>query len=137
MKRILTLAVLALALPASVRPLEPSQPRLMLIKHVPIRTMRLQAQHAVLASWYGQHYAGRATASGEPFNPHAMTAAHRTLKLGTRIRVTNPRTGASVVLVVNDRGPFVGTRELDVSEAAAEVLGIRGRGVARLLVEAL
>ena len=68
------------------------------------------------------------TSSGEVYDMYAMTAAHRTLPFGTRLRVTNPRTGASVVVRINDRGPFHGSRIIDVSRAAAEELGLVGRG---------
>ena len=80
------------------------------------------------ASWYGRKFHGRRTSSGEPYDMYAMTAAHRTLPFGTRLRVTNPRTGASVVVRINDRGPFHGSRIIDVSRAAAEELGLVGRG---------
>src|SRR5689334_15591622 len=63
------------------------------------------ATRTVNASWYGEQFSGRMTASGTPFDPRGLTAAHRTLPLGTKIRVTNPRTGASVLVTVTDRGP--------------------------------
>jgi rare lipoprotein A len=91
----------------------------------------------VMASWYGPGFSGRKTASGEPFDPRGLTAAHKTLPLGTKIRVTNPRTGASVLVTVTDRGPFVGRRELDLSRAAAREVGILGSGVAPVLLEVL
>jgi rare lipoprotein A len=69
---------------------------------------------------------GRRTANGEPFNPHGMTAAHRTLPFGTRLTVTNPRTGQSAVVRVNDRGPFVRGLSLDLSLGAAKAIGMRG-----------
>ena len=80
---------------------------------------------------------GRPTASGAIFDPTQMTAAHRTLKLGTRVRVTNPENGTSVVVTINDRGPFAKGRDLDLSEGAAKLLGFRDKGVARLLIEIL
>ncbi|QDX27756.1 septal ring lytic transglycosylase RlpA family protein [Sphingomonas suaedae] len=86
-----------------------------------------------VASYYGDAHAGNRTASGERFDPDAMTAAHRTLPFGTRLRVTDPSTGRSVVVRVNDRGPFHKSRVLDLSEAAARELGIVRRG--RALVE--
>jgi rare lipoprotein A len=89
------------------------------------------------ASWYGDPFHGRPTASGEPFDKNALTAAHRTLPFGTRLRVTYPATGRSVVVRVNDRGPFVPGRDLDLSQAAAERLGLIRAGVARVLVERL
>jgi peptidoglycan lytic transglycosylase len=91
----------------------------------------------VMASWYGPGFSGRKTASGERFDPRGLTAAHKTLPLGTKIRVTNPRTGASVLLTVTDRGPYVGRRELDLSRAAAREVGILGSGVAPVLLEVL
>ena len=84
-----------------------------------------------LASFYGKDYHGR-VASGERYDPHKYTAAHRSLPFGTRLRVTNPRTRRSVTVVVNDRGPFIKGRVLDLSFAAAQALRITGRGVARV-----
>ena len=86
-----------------------------------------------MASYYGDAHAGNRTASGERFDPDGMTAAHRSLPFGTRLRVTDPATGRSVVVRVNDRGPFHKSRILDLSEAAARELGIVRRG--RALVE--
>jgi len=74
------------------------------------------------------YWEGRHTASGEPFNPHGMTAAHRTLPFGTRLTVTNPRTGQSVTVVINDRGPFVRGVGLDISLGAAKAIGLHGTG---------
>jgi rare lipoprotein A len=78
--------------------------------------------------WQGQH-----TASGQPFNPNGLTAAHRTLPFGTRLTVTNPRTGQSVIVVVNDRGPFVPGVSLDLSLGAAQAIGMRGVGAVCIL----
>ena len=80
------------------------------------------------ASYYAAKFHGRRTASGEVFNNNAMTAAHRTLPFGTKVRVTNPATGKSVVVRINDRGPFTRGRMIDVSRAAAEELGLVQRG---------
>ena len=88
-----------------------------------------------LVSWYGQHFHAKPTASGEPFDATAMTMAHPTLPFGTQVKVTNPRNGRSVVLTVNDRGPFVGSRIADLSQAAAAYLGILRRGIAHLRLE--
>ena len=87
------------------------------------------------ASWYGLGFHGRLTASGIPYNRFALTAAHRTLPSGTVVRVTNLRNARSAVLVINDWGPVPADREIDVSEAAAEVLGFREQGVARVRIE--
>ena len=81
-----------------------------------------------VASYYGAKFHGRPTASGERFDMHAMTAAHRTLPFGTLVEVTNPRTGKSVTVRINDRGPFHGNRVIDVSRAAATELGLIGPG---------
>jgi len=85
-----------------------------------------------LASFYSE---GTRTASGERFDAHELTAAHPTLPLGTRLRVTNVATGKSVTVRVNDRGPFVRGRVVDVSYSAAESLGMVGRGVAKVTLD--
>jgi len=87
------------------------------------------------ASFYGHELAGKRTASGERFNPHALTAAHRSLPFGTKLRLTNPANGRSVIVRVNDRGPFVCGRVIDVSLGAARALGFVGRGTAQLVIE--
>jgi rare lipoprotein A len=91
------------------------------------------------AVWYGGKWHGRRTASGERFNKHAMTAAHRSLPLGTRIRVINLDNQRSLILRVNDRGPYGRDRSriLDVSEAAARRLGFHSKGWVRVRVEVL
>lgn len=91
----------------------------------------------VRVSWYGRAFEGRRTASGEPFDADALTAAHRSLPFGSLVRVISPRTGAQVVVRVNDRGPWSHDREFDLSLAAAQQLGIVGMGVADVLVEVL
>lgn len=93
---------------------------------------------AQIASWYdcaqpGECSRHKVTASGERFNPNAMTAAHRTLPFGTMVRVTDQRTGRSVVVRINDRGPFVRGRVIDLSRAAARRIGMGG--LARVRVE--
>lgn len=81
-----------------------------------------------MASYYGSSLAGNRTASGERFDPSKLTAAHRTLPFGSMVRVTHARSGRSVVVRINDRGPFHGARVIDVSEAAARQLGLVGAG---------
>lgn len=81
-----------------------------------------------IASWYGPGFHGRTTANGEKFNMHELTAAHKTLPFGTRVLVHNPRTGKEVVVRINDRGPFIKGRVIDLSKAAAKVLGLKSRG---------
>ncbi len=88
-----------------------------------------------IASYYGTELAGNRTASGERFDPHGLTAAHRTLPLGTRLRVTNVANGRSVVVRVNDRGPFVGRRLIDVSLGAAREIRMVGSGTAQVRLE--
>jgi rare lipoprotein A len=83
---------------------------------------------AGIASWYGPRFDGRPTANGERFDRYALTAAHKTLPLGTRVVVSNPRTGKQIVVRINDRGPYFGKRILDLSEAAASALGLKARG---------
>ncbi|MBD2436982.1 septal ring lytic transglycosylase RlpA family protein [Nostoc sp. FACHB-110] len=90
-----------------------------------------------MASFYGYDGSGSMTASGERFNPEAMTAAHRTLPLGTKVRVTNTRNGRSVVLRINDRGPYIRGRVIDVSAGAARILGMVSSGVAPVHIEVL
>jgi rare lipoprotein A len=90
-----------------------------------------------MASYYGKGFHGRRTASGKRFDQHAMTAAHRTLRFGTRLRVTHLRNQRSVVVTVNDRGPFVKGRVIDLSRAAASRLGMLSSGVARVRIEVL
>jgi rare lipoprotein A (peptidoglycan hydrolase) len=88
------------------------------------------------ASWYGPGFQGRETASGEVFDQNRLTAAHRRLPLGTRITVTNLENGKSVRVAVNDRGPYVHGRVLDLSKAAARRLGMVTDGVVRVRIEA-
>lgn len=90
------------------------------------------AKECGLASWYGPGFHGRPTASGARFNENAMTAAHRTLPLGTVVKVTNQHTGKSVKVRINDRGPFVRGRIIDLSKAAAAKLGTKHAGVGRV-----
>lgn len=87
------------------------------------------------ASYYAEFHHGKKTANGEVFNMHAMTAAHRTLPLGTRIKVTNLNNGKVVYLRVNDRGPYAKNRVLDVSKGAAIKLGMMQSGVAPVRIE--
>jgi rare lipoprotein A len=90
-----------------------------------------------IASWYGTKFHGRLTSSGEPYNMYAMTAAHRTLPLPTFVRVTNLRNGRSVVVKVNDRGPFVKNRLIDLSYVAARKLGVVAAGTAPVEIRAI
>ena len=88
-----------------------------------------------LASWYGGKFHGRLTSSGEVFDTHELTAAHRTLPFGTRVRVTDLENHRSVIVRINDRGPFVEGRVIDVSRAAAEELQFVRAGLAKVRLE--
>jgi rare lipoprotein A len=88
-----------------------------------------------IASWYGKPHHGRKTASGEVFNMYKMTAAHRTLPLGTMVKVTNTDNGKSVIVKINDRGPFIKNRVLDLSYEAAKKLNMVNSGHIKVLVQ--
>jgi rare lipoprotein A len=114
------MTVAALPAPAAVLPDAP----------VPVREHRTKSGcsnggQRVVSAYYWE---GRHTASGQPFNPHGMTAAHRTLPFGTHLTVTNPRNGQSVNVVINDRGPVVSGVSLDLSLGAAQAIGLHGTG---------
>ena len=85
------------------------------------------------ASWYGPGFHGKRTASGERFNTNDLTAAHRTLPFGTRVRVVNKSTGRSVVVRINDRGPYAHGRVIDLSRASAQAIGILGVGTVEMV----
>jgi len=105
------------------------------IKHTPYkRTATMPVTSFGVASFYSDE---QQTANGEKFNPAALTAAHPTLPFGTRLRVTNVATGRSVTVRVNDRGPYVAGRVVDVSYSAAETLGIVDRGVAKVKLDVI
>ena len=89
------------------------------------------------ASWYGPGFDGRTTANGETFDQDALTAAHRTLPFGTRVRVTYRDTGVSVVVRINDRGPYHGNRAIDLSHEAAREIGLVPAGTGRVTMEVL
>tara|TARA_R110002020_G_scaffold10801_15_gene41036 strand:- start:6 stop:317 length:312 start_codon:yes stop_codon:yes gene_type:complete len=89
------------------------------------------------ASWYGPGFNGKTAASGETFNENAMTAAHRSLPFGTKVKVTDQRNGREIEVTINDRGPFVGKRIIDLSKAAATELGFRNRGVTSVCISQL
>ena len=93
------------------------------------------AKFFVVASWYGPEFHGRPTASGETFDMHAMTCAHKEYPFGTRLRVTNTVNGKSVECIVNDRGPFVKGRDIDLSLAAARKIDLLGSGTAPVAIE--
>jgi rare lipoprotein A len=87
------------------------------------------------ASWYGKQFHGRSTASGEPYDMFQFTAAHRQLPLGTWVKVTNLRNGRAITVRVNDRGPYVGNRIIDLSYGAAQMLDLRARGTEKVRID--
>ena len=105
-------------------------------KHTPFVADKKTAETKVASSGIASFYTeGTRTANGERFDTHELTAAHRTLPFGTRLRVTNVNTGQSVTVRVNDRGPFIPGRVVDVSYSAAEVLGMVGGGIAKVKLD--
>ena len=99
------------------------------------RLKKNQPYQVGTASWYGDSFQGKQTASGEPYDMLDFTAAHRTLPLGTLVRVTNLKNGKTVVVRINDRGPVPDSRIIDVSYIAARALGFRERGVEKVRVD--
>jgi rare lipoprotein A len=125
----LTLSTAASATP-SVNSTQPS---------TAIESRQLIAQTVGQASYYGNQpgEGGPLTANGERYNPGGLTAAHRTLPFGTRVRVTSPSTGRSVVVRINDRGPYIGNRIIDLSVGAAQAIGLTSSGVGTVRMEVL
>ncbi|MBS3933427.1 MAG: septal ring lytic transglycosylase RlpA family protein [Truepera sp.] len=130
MQRLWIILVLLLA---SCLPALPPAPRIQAAQGVSARALGLPAEG--VASWYGPGFAGRRTANGEIFDPAQLTAAHRTLPFGTQVRVTHLANGLSVVVRINDRGPFRAGRIIDLSRAAAERLRMIGSGTATVRLE--
>ena len=124
-------SVLACAMLSSVIVMGPSESTAEELKDTVVRSL------SGVASWYGGRFHGRKTANGERYDMHKLTAAHKTLPFGTKVRVTNSRTGQSVVVRINDRGPFVGSRVIDLSRGAASAVGMIEAGVARVKLEIL
>ncbi|MEX1315865.1 MAG: septal ring lytic transglycosylase RlpA family protein [Synechococcaceae cyanobacterium] len=128
--------------PLAVRDLEPIPT--FQIDSIPIAPVTLLASASDVvkvsqgtASWYGPGFFGNRTASGEVFRPGTLTAAHRTLPFGTRVRVTNLHNGRSTVVRINDRGPFKGNRVIDLAHGAAQELGVVSSGLAPVRLEVL
>lgn len=89
------------------------------------------------ASWYGPQFQGRETANGETFNMNDLTAAHPSLPFGTQVRVTNLANGEAVIVRINDRGPYAGNREIDLSREAAQQIGMIRSGLGQVTIEVL
>jgi hypothetical protein len=119
-----------------VAPVPPPPPASPLITYTPPQPPKPPG-HVVKASWYGNELAGRPTTSGERFDPNRLTAASKTLPLGSIVKVENPRNGRSVTVRINDCGPFVRDRSLDLSRGAARKIGITHQGVARVKLTTL
>src|SRR5438477_6123039 len=102
---------------------------------VPALSPRSQPYQVGTASWYGEDFVGKPTASGEPYDMYRLTAAHPTLPLGTLVRVTNLRNRHSVIVRINDRGPVVAGRIIDVSYGAARVLNFELQGIQRVRLD--
>ena len=138
-KGVLPRATLTAAVICSLAACAPSSPRLAGAPTNPSATVpRVQPKaftQVGLASWHGSAHARHQTASGELFNPDAMTAAHRTLPFGTLVHVTNIENGRTVTVRINDRGPQDVGRIIDLSRSAADALGFRANGTARVKVE--
>lgn len=107
---------------------------LQLFNHMSITIPPNQYQ-AGIASWYGSYFQGRLTASTEPYNMYALTAAHKTLPLGTKVKITNVENRESVIVRINDRGPYVAERIIDLSYEAARQLGVIEHGLAAVVLE--
>jgi peptidoglycan lytic transglycosylase len=103
--------------------------------HAAIKKLPRRPYEVGMASWYGGNFQGKPTASGEPYNMYDLTAAHPELPLGTLVRVTNLRNGRAVVLRINDRGPVVPGRIIDVSYSAARVLRFKARGTQKVRLD--
>jgi len=97
----------------------------------------IQQREVGIASWYGEEYHGRRTANGEVYDMYAMTAAHRTLPFHTRVRVTNLENGKKAELRINDRGPFIPGRIIDLSHSGARAIDMLGKGTAKVTLEAV
>src|SRR5580658_67676 len=130
---IASLGVGAASGPSSLEAAKVTQPPV--TETVGHNTRKSKAYQVGTASWYGEQFQGKQTASGEPFDMRDFTAAHPSLPLGTFVRVTNLRNGKAVVVRINDRGPVVDGRIIDVSYSAAQVLGFKERGVQKVRLD--
>ncbi len=140
MRRVLThtlvVFLMITSLGAANRTANPSATRTS-ARAVQPRAKRPKPYQVGRASWYGKQFQGRETASGEPYNMFQFTAAHRQLPLGSWVRVTNLHNGRWVIVRINDRGPVPSNRILDLSYGAAQMLGLRAMGVAKVRLDLL
>ena len=123
--------------PALSASTELSVPTPLLTPKVPAASETSGVRRTGLASWYGPGFHGRITANGEVYNQYGMSAAHKTLPFGSRVRVTNVKTGQSIEVRINDRGPYIRGRIIDLSYTAARKVGIHKPGVAQVHIEVL
>jgi len=121
--------------PSSLEAAKVTKPLITVSGHNAPKPRTPKAYQVGTASWYGEQFQGKETASGEPFDMQDFTAAHPSLPLGTYVRVTNLRNGKAVVLRINDRGPFVDDRIIDVSYNAARALGFKDRGLQKVRLD--
>lgn len=121
--------------PSSLEAAKVPKPLITVSGHNSRRSHSTKPYQVGTASWYGEQFEGKATASGEPFDMQDFTAAHPTLPLGTFVKVTNLSNGRVVVLRINDRGPFVDDRIIDVSYNAARALGFKDRGLQKVRLD--
>ena len=136
---VVSAAVAALPLQPAVLAQELTEPLLKLTasRDAAVQPPQVRSTSEGEASWYGPGFFGNLTANGEIYRPGTMTAAHRTLPFGTRVRVTNLWNGRSAVVRINDRGPYVGQRVIDLGHGAAEELGMFHSGIAQVKLEVL
>ena len=142
MRRVLATALLTVfvvSLQAAPRPNDPGSGKApdQTAQQTSAKTKKKHWYQIGLASWYGRAFHGKETASGEPFNMYKLTAAHRTLPLGTWLQVTNLENGRTVVVRVNDRGPAPKSRVIDLSYEAATLLGMRPYGIQRVRLDVI
>jgi rare lipoprotein A len=121
--------------PSSLEAAKVPKPLITVSGHNATKPHPLKAFQVGTASWYGEQFQGKQTASGEPYDMRDFTAAHPTLPLGTVVKVTNLANGKAVILRINDRGPFVDNRIIDVSYNAARALGFKERGLQRVRLD--
>jgi rare lipoprotein A (peptidoglycan hydrolase) len=138
----LVLTVFLVSLGAAQRPNISGSARHATVPHALVETSKpgagvskAQPYQVGTASWYGEYFEGKPTASGEPYNMYDLTAAHPTLPLGTYVKVTNLRNRRSVLVRINDRGPIVPGRIIDVSYSAAKTLRFQSRGIQRVRLD--
>ena len=137
MRRFLTITlVIALAIPSLTAQNRKADPPTSSPKYSAV-TNKKHWYQVGKASWYGPHFQGKETASGETFDMYDLTAAHRTLPLGSLVRVTNLKNGNQVTVRINDRGPVYRSRVIDLSYKAAKVLGMKGAGIQTVRLEVI